>query len=175
MGWPAFGHESCRSDVSELLAGKLVMKNEARSVEINAGIEEVFDYTTTRVAEWSSIVVEDEVIEEVAGGVGTRFRCVTEEHGKRMEFDGLVTVNDRPRAHTVELVGKFFNIEAAYSFEDLDSRRTRLTQKSQVTGKGLFKLMLWAMSLLPSKKACEAGEKELGRLAELIESGAGGR
>ena len=172
MGWPAFGCESCRPEVSELLAEKLVMKNEA-SVEINAGIEEVFDYTTTKVAEWSSIVVEDEVIEEVAGGVGTRFRCVTEEHGKRMEFDGLVTVNDRPRAHTAELVGKFFDIEAAYSFEDLDSRRTRLTQKSQVTGKGLFKLMLWAMSLLPSKKACEAGEKELGRLAELIESGAG--
>ena len=72
------------------------MKNEA-SVEISAPIEDVFDYTTTKVAEWSSIVVEDEVIEEVAGGVGTRFRCVTEEHGKRMEFEGLVTVNDRPQ------------------------------------------------------------------------------
>ena len=49
------------------------MKHEA-SVEISAPIEDVFDYTTTKVVEWSSIVVEDELIEEVAGGVGTRFR-----------------------------------------------------------------------------------------------------
>jgi hypothetical protein len=46
----------------------------------------VLDFTTTEVSRWSSIVVEDEVIEQMPGGVGNRFWCVTEEHGKRMEF-----------------------------------------------------------------------------------------
>ena len=38
------------------------------SIEIQRPIAEVFDYTTTRVAEWSRLVVEDKVIETKAGG-----------------------------------------------------------------------------------------------------------
>jgi hypothetical protein len=146
------------------------MKHEA-SVEIAATIGDVFNFTTTEVARWSSIVVEDEVIEQMPGVVGTRFRCVTEEHGKRMEFEGLVTVNDRPKAHAVQLTGKCFDIEAVYSFEECSGGRTRLTQNSTVTGKGVFRVLLWVMSLLPSKAACEASAKELGRLAAMMESG----
>jgi hypothetical protein len=59
------------------------MKQQA-SVEIDRPIDEVFDYTNNHVAEWSITIVENEVIEEKPEGVGSTFRCVTEDHGRRM-------------------------------------------------------------------------------------------
>ncbi len=70
----------------------------------------------------------------------------------------------------MQLTGKCFDIEAAYSFEECSGGRTRLTQNSSITGKGVFQVLLWVMSLLPSKAACEASAKELGRLAATMES-----
>ena len=67
------------------------------SIEIDKPIDVVFEYTINHVAEWSTIVVEDEVVEEKnGGGVGTTFRSVTEERGRRMEFAGEVTQYERP-------------------------------------------------------------------------------
>ena len=60
-------------------------------IEIDCPIDDVFRLTNDHVAEWSIIVVEDEVIEQKPDGVGTTFRTVTEERGRRMEFDGIVT------------------------------------------------------------------------------------
>ena len=54
------------------------------SVEIARPIAEVFDYTVNNVAEWSEIVVEDEVIDEKPGHIGTTFRTVTNDRGTRM-------------------------------------------------------------------------------------------
>ena len=71
------------------------------SVEIDRPIKEVFDYTIHNVAEWSIIVVKDEVIDEKPEGVGTTFRVTTEEKGRRMEFDGLVTRHEPPTVHAV--------------------------------------------------------------------------
>ncbi len=66
------------------------MRNKG-SVEIARPIGEVFRLTSDHVAEWSTVVIEDEVLEEKPGGVGTTFRTVTEENGKRMEFKGGVS------------------------------------------------------------------------------------
>jgi hypothetical protein len=93
------------NDVS-LVHPRIDMQNTA-SIEIDRSIEEVFDFTLNHVSEWSTIVVEDEVIDLIAdGGVGTTFRVVTEERGKRMEFDGLVTRHDPPHQSTVQMIGK---------------------------------------------------------------------
>ena len=110
------------------------MQNEG-SVEIDRPIDEVFLHTNACVAEWSIVVVENEVLEEKPEGVGTTFRTVTEDHGRRMEFQGVVTRHDPPHASAVRMIGKAFDIEAEYSFEDL-SGRTRVTQRSSVSGKG---------------------------------------
>ena len=63
------------------------------SVEIDRPIHEVFRLTNEHVAEWSIIVVEDEVLDEKPEGVGTTFRTVTEENGKRMECDVCWTLH----------------------------------------------------------------------------------
>lgn len=148
------------------------MRNEA-SVEIDRPIEEVFRLTSDHVAEWSIVVVEDEVLDEKPQGVGTTFRTVTEDHGCRMEFQGIVTRHDPPHAHAVQMTGTTFDIETEFTFEDLGGR-TRVTQTAQVTGKGFFKWFLMLCGWMMNKSQCEASRKELESLKEFCLE-AGGR
>lgn len=143
------------------------MKSEA-SVEIDRPIDEVFRLTNEHVAEWSIIVAEDEVIDKKPNGVGTTFRTVTEERGKRMEFQGVVTKHDPPHVNAVRMTGDMFDIEAEYTFEDL-SGRTRVTQKSVVTGKGLFGAFLKLFGWMMNKSSCKAQGNELQSLKKFCE------
>ena len=144
------------------------MRNET-SVEIDRPIAQVFDYTINHVAEWSIIVVEDEVIDEKPEGVGTTFRTVTEEKGRRMEFQGVVTRHEPPTASAALLRGQSFDIDVEYLFEDL-SGRTRVTQRSSVSGKGFFKAMFFLFGWLMNKSSCKAQENELTNLKRLLEA-----
>ena len=143
------------------------MQNEA-SVEIDRPIDDVFELTNNHVGEWSIIVVEDEVINENPKGIGTTFRTVTEENGKRMEFLGKVTRWDPPNVSAIHLTGKMFDIDAEYTFENL-SGRTRVTQNSVVTGKGFFKMVLLLFGWMMKKSSCEATENELESLKRFCE------
>ena len=141
------------------------------SIEIDRPIDVVFAYTNDKVAEWSLTVVEDEVIED-KNGAGTTFRCVTEEKGRRMEFQGVITLWEPPTKSAIRLTGKSFDIEAEYRFEDLHGR-TRVTQESTVSGKGFVKLVFLLFGWLMNKQACDAVSKELESLKQKLESGAG--
>jgi hypothetical protein len=139
-----------------------------RSVEIDRPIDEVFRLTTEHVAEWSIIVVEDTMLEARPGGVGTTFRTVTEENGGKMVFDGVVMRHEPPFVNAVHMVGKMFDIDAAYFFEDLGGR-TRVTQKSEVHGKGMFKFVLMVMGWMMRGASCKALDKELQGLKRFCE------
>ena len=130
------------------------------SVEVDRPIKEVFAYTIKNVAEWSIIVVKDEVIDEKPEGVGSTFRVTTEEKGHRMEFEGLVTRHEPPTAHAVFMKGSQFDIEAEYLFEDLGGS-TRVTQRSTVHGKGFVKMVFFLFGWLMKKSSCNALENEL--------------
>lgn len=146
----------------------MAMQNEG-SVEIDRPIYEVFRLTNEDVAEWSIVVVEDVLLDEANKGVGTRFRCVTEDHGKRMEFQGVVTAWDPPYASAVKLTGDMFDIEAAYAFEDLGNR-TRVTQFSTVTGKGFMRLFFLLCGWIMKKSSGDALAKELNSLKKYCET-----
>ena len=137
------------------------------SIEIDRPIDEVFAYTNDKVAEWSLTVVEDEVTED-KNGVGTTFRCVTEEHGRRMDFQGVVTLWEPPTKSAISLTGKTFDIEAEYRFENLHGR-TRVTQASNVTGKGLIKIMFFLFGWFMNKEGCKAVANELENLKAKLE------
>jgi hypothetical protein len=141
------------------------------SIEIDRPIDEVFTYTNEKVAEWSLTVVEDEVIED-KNGVGTTFRCVTEEKGRRMDFQGVVTLWEPPTKSAISLTGKIFDIEAEYRFEDLNGR-TRVTQESTVSGKGFVKIMFFLFGWFMNKQGCKAVANELESLRRKLEGGAG--
>ncbi len=141
------------------------------SIEIDRPIDEVFTYTNEKVAEWSLTVVEDEVIDD-KNGVGTTFRCVTEEKGRRMDFQGVVTLWEPPTTSAISLTGKMFDIEAEYRFEDLNGR-TRVTQESTVSGKGFVKIMFFLFGWFMNKQGCKAVSNELESLKKKLEGGAG--
>lgn len=147
------------------------MKQHA-SVEIDRPIVEVFEYTVDHVAEWSNIVVEDTMIEEKPGRVGSTFHNVTEDHGQRMEFQGTVTRHEPPTISACHLTGDSFDIDVEYLFEDLGSR-TRVTQHSTVMPKGLLRVFFFLFGWLMHKSSCKAAENELLNLKRLLEEGAG--
>lgn len=145
------------------------MQTEA-SIEIARPINEVFEFTTEHVAEWSLTVVSDELIEEKPGKVGSRFRTVTEERGRRMEFTGEVTRHEPPRLHEVHLRGRSFDILATYRFEEAGEGRTRLTQRAEIRAKGWFRPVMLALGWLMRRSGCEAQQRELENLKRLMES-----
>ncbi len=139
------------------------------SVEIDRPIGEVFEYTITGVAEWSTVVVSDEVVEEKPGMVGTTFRTTTSEKGREMVFEGVVTDHRPPRGHAVSMVGQHFDIEAEYEFEDLGGR-TRVTQRSEVRAKGFLKVLFALLGPLMAKPNRRAAEGELANLKRILEA-----
>ncbi len=138
------------------------------SIEIDCPIDDVFRLTNDHVDEWSMIVVENEITDQKPEGVGTTFRTVTEENGKRMEFQGVVTRHDPPYASAVRMTGDMFDIEADYTFEDRGGQ-TRVTQDSRVHAKGFFKVILFLFGWLMKKSSCKALEKELNSLKSFCE------
>jgi hypothetical protein len=139
------------------------------SVEIDRAIDDVFRLTNDHVAAWSIVVVEDEVIDRKPDGVGTTFRTITEDRGQRMEFDGVITRYDPPHASAIKLTGKMFDIEAVYNFEDLPGGRTRVTQISDVSGKGFTRLVFLLCGWLMKKSSCKSLDAELNSLKRFCE------
>jgi hypothetical protein len=143
------------------------MKNEA-SVEIDRDIEEVFRLTCDHIPEWSTIVVEDNLIEQTLDGVGTTFLTITEERGRRMEFQGVVTKYDPPFSQAVHLTGEFFDIDSEFQFVEIQGQ-TKVTQISSVAGKGMFRAFFFLFGWMMKKANCEASLKELNGLKAYCE------
>ena len=146
------------------------MKTEA-SVEIDRPIEEVFDKAFECVPAWSTIVVEAQPIEETPEVVGSTFKTITEDRGRRMEFLGIVTEYQRPQRSRVEMVNKAFDLDVLYLFE-ATATGTRMTQMSEVKPKGITKVIMALVGLAMRKSSCEAQQKELNGLKAFCESGA---
>jgi hypothetical protein len=142
----------------------------ATSIDINRPIDEVFHLLHANVEQWSIIVVEDDIVGDQTEGVGTRFHTVTEEHGNRMEFEGTVTAWDPPSASAIKLVGKMFDIDAAYAFEDLGNGETHVSIESSAHPKGIFKVIFFFMSFLMRKSTCDAQNKEFESLKAFCEA-----
>ena len=144
------------------------MKNEA-SVEIDRPIEEVFRLAIEEMPEWSTVVVADEVLEETPNRVGTTFRLVTEDHGKQMEFQGIVTRYDPPHSSAVRMTNEMLDIETEFTFTDL-SGRTRVHQQATVNGRGFWKLLMMVFGWLTQKAACRSSQNELKHLKNYCEA-----
>ena len=140
------------------------------SIEISRPIHEVYDYTLNNVAEWSLTVVSETPIDvKPDNGVGTTYRCVTEDRGQRMTFEGIVTKSEPPTLSVSELTGTSFDIEVAYGFEDLGDS-TRVTQVSIVRPKSFFlKFFLKFFAGMATKGGCDATQKELVSLKQHME------
>jgi len=144
------------------------MKQQA-SIEVDRPIADVFTFTNDQIEAWCNGVLVYETIDETPDGVGSTFRFVMEEHGRPMEFAGVVTKWEPPTLSAVRMVGDAFDIDAEYRFDDLDGR-TRVTQASVVYPKGFMKVVFALFGWLMTKSSCDAAAKELQRLKLLMES-----
>lgn len=133
------------------------------SIDIDRPIDKVFDYTNANTADWSLTVVSDDVIED-KGGVGTTFKVVTQDGGRTMDFDGIVTDWQPPTLSAIRLTGKSFDIESRYEFTDLGDGRTRVTQKGKVNPKGLCKVFFALLGWAFHKAGCKAAVREFASL-----------
>lgn len=143
------------------------MKTSA-TIEILREPEVVFEFTTKHVADWSKIVVSDETISEKPGGVGTTFRTITDDRGRRMEFAGEVTVHEPPRSHSVIMKGKQFDMEIDYFFKGMQGR-TEVTQTSIIIPKGTMKILFFLFGCVMKSSGCRAAQEELENLKRLLE------
>ncbi len=147
------------------------MRHEA-GIDIDRPIMDVFILANDHVANWSSIVVEDEPVDIADdGGVGTTFRVVTEDRGHRMEFTGEVMEYDPPHRSAITMRGPIFDLHVRYDLETTPSGHTRITQKSSSDAKGLWRLLFLVMTPFMRKSASQATYKELERLKRYCEAG----
>ena len=132
------------------------MKN-TFSMDIQAPPSAVFHWLDDpkRVMEWAEGVVENEDLVKQPGEVGSTFRQVYEERGRRMEFQGRVTAYEKDRRLGIAMVGDGFDLDVEYELEPTSSG-TRLVQNSDVHFKGVWKVMGFLMAPFMKK----AGEKK---------------
>ena len=120
--------------------------------------------------EWMPTLVEAEDFEVTAGKVGSKFRHVYLENGRRMEMHGTVTAYEHPRHLASELRGDAFDLFVDYRLEDLGGR-TRLTQEFEVLMKSTVMKVIGALMRPIMRKASRKQlETSFSRLKALAES-----
>ncbi len=141
------------------------------SIEIDASPERVFCWLedAERVMQWVPNIVENENLEVTEEKVGSTFRQVYVENGRRMEMFGLITEYEPNRQWNLEIDGSGFKLFLEYRLEDLGGR-TRLTQDTDIQFKGLFKIIGLIMAPLLRKSSRKQHEDSFQKLKNLAES-----
>lgn len=144
---------------------------QSHSVDILAPPSRVFYWLddAKRVMAWVDGVVENEDLEVTDEGVGSTFRQVFEENGRKMEFQGVVTFYEKDSRLAATLTGEFFDLDVGYVLEPVGSS-TRLTQTSRVRFKGFLKIVGPLMSSFMKKAGLKKLDGDFARFKELCEN-----
>jgi carbon monoxide dehydrogenase subunit G len=127
------------------------------SIDIERPREAIFDFLTDpkNIREIVPNLVDEGIIEEKPGRVGTTFWHVYEERGRTMKMTGVVTEHQPPERSAVSVDGAMFGLDVTYVLEEIGPSTTRLTQVAKVRWKHVFKIM----GLLFQKKFEVEGRK----------------
>ena len=148
--------------------------NTSFTIDIDAPPATVFKWIhdSERNLQWLPNLVEAEVLHAEPGGVGSRFRHVYVENGRRMEMTGVVTVYEQDRYLACEIKGPF-ELHVDYQLENVDGGRTRVTQHSAVQFNGaMMKLIGMLMRPMMRKMAAKNSQDSFGKLKQLVEADA---
>ncbi|NNE41454.1 MAG: hypothetical protein HKN14_11125 [Marinicaulis sp.] len=121
-----------------------------KRTHINAPVATVFSWLedNDRLRQWIPNLIEDEALIETPERVGSRFRQVYLENGKRMEMTGEITEfveNERMR---VDITGNMFDLDVEYTVLAITDSKTELTQNTEIQFKGIMRLFAPIMSLM---------------------------
>ena len=114
-------------------------------------------------------LVEDEALLETPEKVGSKFRQVFLEKGKRMEMTGEITAYVENKRMRVTMIGDMFELDVDYILNSLTDNQTEVTQESQINFKGLIKLfalLFILMSKISSKDPQAEAHATLKAMAE---------
>lgn len=148
------------------------MKN-VHSIDIDAPPARVFAWLGDgeRAKEWVPNLVENEDLVRTPDVVGSTFRHVYLERGRRMEMHGKIVGYEPPRRLALTLSGPF-ELDVEYVLDDLGEGRTRLTQHSEVRFKSRVISILGAlMQPLMKRAASKQAAESFGKLRRLVEAG----
>jgi hypothetical protein len=139
-------------------------------VEIDAPPVEIFPWlaASERRCEWMGALAESEPLTEGEPAVGSRFRDVFEDFGRRVELEAEIVELEPPRAMAVKLVCKAFDATSSQRLEELDGGRTRLTAVIETEYKQRAARLA---APVVTRHAQKRLEQDLARLKELVEGG----
>jgi hypothetical protein len=140
------------------------------SIDIDAPPARVFKwiFEPDRNKLWLPNLVEAEVLKAVPGEVGSTFRQVYVENGRRLEMFGTVTGYEQDRYLACEITGPFL-LRVDYRLEDLGGR-TRVTQNSEVTMKGFMKIIGILLAPMMKKMAAKNSGSVFSKLKQFAET-----
>jgi uncharacterized protein YndB with AHSA1/START domain len=138
-------------------------------VEIDAPPAEIFPWlaASERRCEWMGALTESEPLTEGEPGVGSRFRDVFEDFGRRVELEAEIVQFEPPRAMTVQLVSNVFDATSSQRLEELDAGRTRLTAVIETEYKQRAARLA---APIVTRHAQKRLVQDLARLKELVEA-----
>ena len=138
---------------------------------INAPVTTVFLWLEddNRLRQWIPNLIEDEALIETPERVGSRFRQVYLENGKRMEMTGEITEYVENERMRVEITGDMFDLDVEYILLAITDNQTELTQNTEIQFKGIMRLFAPIMSLVSkfsSKSPQTEAHEKLKTMAE---------
>jgi len=122
-----------------------------------------------RLKQWVPNLVEDEPIHETPERVGSRFRQVFLEKGRKMEMVGELTAYVPKERMRVMMTGELFHLDVDYNLLAVSDVQTEVTQDTVIAFKGALKLMaplMWLASKLTSKDPQAEAHAVLKEVAE---------
>ena len=142
------------------------MKKIEQSIVINRPVEEVFAFYTdlSNSTQWETGVLEVRQTNEGPSGVGTTWKGVRQNLGRRFEQIVEVTEWEPNRKASYESTSKPFPMQASFSFESIEGT-TRITVVANVQFSGLFKLVKPIVIRMVNKQI-EANFQNLKKLLE---------
>jgi uncharacterized protein YndB with AHSA1/START domain len=108
------------------------------TTEIDAPPAKVFKWIYDKDCnlQWLPNLVEATMVDEKPGGVGSTFRQIYLENGRRIEMRGVVTAYEQDRYLACDIRSDAIDLVVEYRLDDLGSR-TRVTQNSRLGFKGI--------------------------------------
>jgi len=140
------------------------------TIDINSTPEIVFSWlgTPERAMMWQTSVSKTEILHETPNMIGTTFREVVEENGRRVEMNGVVTDYRKDQVLAMHLDSKYNNVDVEYRLEEIGGR-TRLTMISNIRLRSFLRVL--SIILWPAFKKKLLGQlnREYASLKELCE------
>lgn len=144
----------------------------SKTTHIDAPREAVFPWLedNDRLMQWIPSLVEDEALVETPEKVGSTFKQVFLEKGRKMEMVGEITAYVENERMRVKMAGDMFDLDADYILTTPSDNQTELTQNTEIRFKGFLKVMTPIMLLMSKFSSKDPQAEAHNTLKALVEA-----